>query len=105
LGWPNTDLPTVIKDKPVGATIFKDGVIIFILVEFDTAVEARAILRMAIVSLARTLQYSFRVLSKKNTRSISSPICTVYTLHLLKKITVQIIDPEIFLICVKSVLG
>jgi len=51
LSRPDTNFPSVIKDQSIGASIFKDGVVIFILVELDTSVELGAILRMSIVSL------------------------------------------------------
>ena len=41
LGRPNTHLPPVVEDKASGTAVLEDGVVVLILVEFDTTVESK----------------------------------------------------------------
>ena len=54
--WP------VIKDETLWTPIFKDGVVILILIELHAPVEPAAVLGVAVVSLSAALQHSLRIL-------------------------------------------
>ena len=62
LGWPDAHLPAVVEHEAVGAAVLKDGVVVLVLVELYAAVEAGAVLGVAVVALPRALQHSLRVL-------------------------------------------
>lgn len=53
----------VIEDKALRTSIFKDCIIIFVLVELDASVEPAAVLGMAIVTLSGAFQDGFSILS------------------------------------------
>jgi hypothetical protein len=78
LGRPHTHLPAVIKDKGGGTAILKDGVVIFILVELDTAVEAGAVFRVAVVSLPGTFKHCLWVLPDFNRSSVFGTVIYIF---------------------------
>ena len=71
LGWPDTYLPTFIKDEASWTSVFKNGVVVFELVELDTSVELGAVFWIPVVSLASTSEGSLGVLSQAGNLSFS----------------------------------
>ena len=63
LGGIDAHFVAVVEYQAVWAAVLKDGVVILVLVELDTAIEARAILWMSVVTLTRTLKDGLGVLS------------------------------------------
>ena len=54
LGGPDAHLPAVVEDQTVGTTVFENGIVVFVLVEFDATVELGTICRVAVVTLSGT---------------------------------------------------
>ena len=63
LGGIDAHFVAVVEYQAVWAAVLKDGVVILVLVELDTAVEARAVFWMSVVTLTRTLKDGLGVLS------------------------------------------
>ena len=63
LGGIDAHFVAVVEYQAVWAAVLKDGVVILVLVELDTAIEARAIFWVSVVTLTRTLKDGLRVLS------------------------------------------
>ena len=55
LGGPHADFIAIIKHKTIRATILENCVVIFVLIELDTAVEPGTVFWMPVVALARAL--------------------------------------------------
>ena len=47
MGRPDTDLPTVVKNETIRTTVLENGVIVFVLIEFDASVKLGTILGMS----------------------------------------------------------
>ena len=60
---PHADFPTIVKNEASGTTVLKNGVIVFVLVEFYAPIELRTVLRVAIVALSGTFKDRFAFFS------------------------------------------